>query len=243
MEMMRRLHHVKMDHLCVGWYKSTYYSSFITKALLDSQFSYQDTLFPHIPQYSPIKKKKSAVLIYNPIKTAQGSLSLTAYRLTPKLMEVCKKKYFSPEALKKGNITFEHKFEEGLIVIKNSHVISVLMWALKKSAVADKRELLSLASSTHLGKNLQLQIDRVDEMSQDVVQYNTNMRSTLKQQPQKHQYQQHRGSVFKPPQPPARIDSLHIAGQINTYYQNIKVFHAPNLGKLFMAQALQEYNN
>nr|BAC25040.1 unnamed protein product [Mus musculus] len=31
--------------------------------------------------------------------------------------------------------------------------------------------------------------------------------------------------------------------QINTYCQNIKEFTAQNLGKLFMAQALQEYNN
>lgn len=33
----------------------------------------------------------------DPIKTAQGSLSLKAYRLTPKLMEICKEKDFTPE--------------------------------------------------------------------------------------------------------------------------------------------------
>ena len=166
--------------------------------------------------------------------------------------------------LKKGNITFEHMFEEVPIVIKNSHLINVLMWELeKKSAVADKHELLSLASSNHLGKNLQLLMDRVDEMSQDIVKYNTYLRNTSKQQQQKHQYQQRRqqenmqrqsrgepplpeedlSKLFKPHQPPARMDSLLIAGQINTYCQNIKEFTAQNLGKLFMAQALQEYNN
>uniref|UniRef100_A0A8C2M6R2 Eukaryotic translation initiation factor 3 subunit H n=1 Tax=Cricetulus griseus TaxID=10029 RepID=A0A8C2M6R2_CRIGR len=200
----------------------------------------------------------------DPIKTAQGSLSLKAYRLTPKLMEVCKEKDFSPEALKKASITFEHMFEEVPIVIKNSHLINVLMWELeKKSAVADKHELLSLASSNHLGKNLQLLMDRVDEMSQDIIKYNTYMRNTSKQQQQKHQYQQRRqqenmqrqsrgepplpeedlSKLFKPHQAPARMDSLLIAGQINTYCQNIKEFTAQNLGKLFMAQALQEYNN
>ena len=35
--------------------------------------------------------------IPDPIKTAQGSLSLKAYRLTPKLMEICKEKDFTPE--------------------------------------------------------------------------------------------------------------------------------------------------
>ncbi|TEA31561.1 hypothetical protein DBR06_SOUSAS22010019, partial [Sousa chinensis] len=252
MEMMRSLRHVNIDHLHVGWYQSTYYGSFVTRALLDSQFSYQHAI------------EESVVLIYDPIKTAQGSLSLKAYRLTPKLMEVCKEKDFSPEALKKGNITFEHMFEEVPIVIKNSHLINVLMWELeKKSAVADKHELLSLASSSHLGKTLQLLMDRVDEMSQDIVKYNTYMRNTSKQQQQKHQYQQRRqqenmqrqsrgepplpeedlSKLFKPHQPPARMDSLLIAGQINTYCQNIKEFTAQNLGKLFMAQALQEYNS
>lgn len=36
-------------------------------------------------------------LFLDPIKTAQGSLSLKAYRLTPKLMEICKEKDFTPE--------------------------------------------------------------------------------------------------------------------------------------------------
>jgi translation initiation factor 3 subunit H len=116
-------------------------------------------------------------------------------------------------------------FEEVPVVIKNSHLICVLMWELeKKSAVADKHELLSLASSNRLGKNLQLLMDRVDEMSQDIIKYNTYMKNTGKQQQQKHQYQQcrqqnnmHLSKPFKPHWAPARMDSLLIAGQINTY--------------------------
>ncbi|EGV97552.1 Eukaryotic translation initiation factor 3 subunit H, partial [Cricetulus griseus] len=186
MEMMRSLRHVNIDHLHVGWYQSTYYGSFVTRALLDSQFSYQHAI----------------------------------------------------EELKKASITFEHMFEEVPIVIKNSHLINVLMWELeKKSAVADKHELLSLASSNHLGKNLQLLMDRVDEMSQDIIKYNTYMRNTSKQQQQKHQYQQRRqqenmqrqsrgepplpeedlSKLFKPHQAPARMDSLLIAGLLSYF--------------------------
>uniref|UniRef100_A0A4X2K9V3 eIF3h C-terminal domain-containing protein n=1 Tax=Vombatus ursinus TaxID=29139 RepID=A0A4X2K9V3_VOMUR len=47
---------------------------------------------------------------------------------------------------------------------------------------------------------------------------------------------------IKLPQPPARMDSLLIAGQMNTYCQNIKESAAQNLGKLFMSQTSQEYN-
>lgn len=49
--------------------------------------------------------------------------------------------------LKKACVGFEHMFEEVPIVIKNSHLINVLMWELQeKSTVADKHELLNLSS-------------------------------------------------------------------------------------------------
>ncbi|XP_016365206.1 eukaryotic translation initiation factor 3 subunit H-B-like [Sinocyclocheilus rhinocerous] len=162
MEMMRSLRHVNIDHLHVGWYQSTFYGSFVTRALLDSQFSYQHAI------------EESVVLIYDPIKTAQGSLYLKAYRLTPKLMEICKEKDFSADGLKKASVGNENMFEEVPIVIKNSHLINVLLWELEdKSTAADKHELLNLSS------------------------------------------------------------------QINTYCQTIKEFTSQNLGKLFMAEALQ----
>lgn len=47
--------------------------------------------------------------------------------------------------------------------------------------------IFTLRFSNHLGKTLQLLMDRVDEMSQDIVKYNTYMRNTSKQQQQKHQ--------------------------------------------------------
>uniref|UniRef100_A0A8C1YQB7 Eukaryotic translation initiation factor 3 subunit H n=1 Tax=Cyprinus carpio TaxID=7962 RepID=A0A8C1YQB7_CYPCA len=152
MEMMRSLRHVNIDHLHVGWYQSTYYGSFVSRALLDSQFSYQHAI------------EESVVLIYDPIKTAQGSLCLKAYRLTPKLMEICKEKDFSPEGLKKACIGYEHMFEEVPIVIKNSHLINVLLLDLQeKSTVADKHELLNLSSSISKGGSRKTPSGRVVE--------------------------------------------------------------------------------
>ena len=52
MEMMRNLRHVNIDHLHVGWYQSTKYGTFLTKALLDSQYNYQHSI------------EESVVLIY-----------------------------------------------------------------------------------------------------------------------------------------------------------------------------------
>ncbi|XP_017310338.1 eukaryotic translation initiation factor 3 subunit H-B [Ictalurus punctatus] len=252
MEMMRSLRHVNIDHLHVGWYQSTFFGSFMSRALLDSQFSYQHAI------------EESVVLIYDPIKTSQGSLSLKAYRLTPKLMEICKEKDFSAEGLKKASVGYENMFEEVPIVIKNSHLINVLLWELEdKSTVVEKHELLSLSSSSHLEKSLQMLMDRVDDMCQDINKYNNFSRSLSKQQQQKHQYVQRRQQenaqrqsrgepplpeedltkLFKPPQPPPRMDSLLIAGQINTYCQTVKEFTSQNLGKLFMAEALQDHSS
>lgn len=44
-----------------------------------------------------------------------------------------------------------------------------------------------ISFSNHLEKSLQLLMDRVDDMSQDIVKYNTYSRNMSKQQQQKHQ--------------------------------------------------------
>lgn len=63
----------------------------------------------------------------------------------------------SLSSLKKANIGFEQMFEEVPIVIKNSHIISVLMWELEdKSTVADKHELLNLSSRSDMSSCIHL---------------------------------------------------------------------------------------
>lgn len=67
MEMMRSLRHVNIDHLHVGWYQSTYYGSFVSRALLDSQFSYQHAI------------EESVVLIYGKLYYILFSNTLLQY--------------------------------------------------------------------------------------------------------------------------------------------------------------------
>ena len=85
MDMMRSLRHVNIDHLHVGWYQSSNHSSFINRAFLDSQFSYQSAI------------EESVVLIYDPLKTSHGCLSLKAYRLSPKMMRLYNSKQLTLE--------------------------------------------------------------------------------------------------------------------------------------------------
>uniref|UniRef100_A0A3B1JV96 Eukaryotic translation initiation factor 3 subunit H n=1 Tax=Astyanax mexicanus TaxID=7994 RepID=A0A3B1JV96_ASTMX len=227
MEMMRSLRHVNIDHLHVGWYQSTYYGSFVSRALLDSQFSYQHAI------------EESVVLIYDPIKTAQGSLSLKAYRLTPQTDGYLQRERLLSRG--KANLGFEQMFEEVPISIKNSHLMNVLMWELEdRSTVSDKHELLSLSSSNHLEKSLQMLMDRQQQQKHQYLQRRQQENAQRQSRGEPPLPEEDISKMFKPPQPPPRMDTLLIAGQINNYCQNVKEFTSQNLGKLFMAEALQE---
>ena len=241
MEFMRSLRHVNVDNLHVGFYQSTQYGSYISRELVECQYNHQHDI------------EESVVLIYDPLKTAQGSLALKALRLTPKLMEIGLKE-LTPEGFKKANIGFEQMLEEVPIVFKNSHLINVLMWELEeKSLAAAKREAaLGLSGADHMEKSLQLLMDRVDK-------YNAYNRNLSKQQQYLQRWQQEnaqrqsRGEpplpkedfnkIFKPPQTLKPIDTLVIAGQTNTYCQSVKESASQNLGKLFMTEALQGHNS
>jgi len=249
MDMMKKLRHVNVDHLHVGWYQSTYFGMYLNKALLDSQFNYQHSI------------EESIVLIYDPLRTTKGHLSLKALRLTPAMMKLYADKEFSPEAIKSANINFENMFEEVPVVVKNSHLVNSLCCELEEIAPSkDKYQFLDLASGFVLEKNLRLLIECVDEMSQDANRYFSFQRQLAKQNQAKLAYQSKRqhennmrkqrgesplpdediNKVFKPLAPPARLDSLLWAGQISCYTDQITEFATQSFGKLFMADALQD---
>lgn len=46
--------------------------------------------------------------------------------------------------------------------------------------------------------------------------------------------------LFKPLQPPPRLDSLLLTGQIDNYCSQMEEFISQSFGKLFMAESLQE---
>lgn len=83
--MMTNLRQVSVDHLPIGWYQSSYFGAHINKVFLDSQFGYQQSI------------DESIVLVYEPERTAQGLLSLRAFRLSPAMMQLYRDRDFSPE--------------------------------------------------------------------------------------------------------------------------------------------------
>jgi len=91
--MMRRLRQVNVDHQHVGWYQSSQFGNFLSPQLLESQFSYQTSI------------DESVCLIFDTAKTAQGFLSLKAYRMTRDAVKMFKENDFSPDSIKDLHIS------------------------------------------------------------------------------------------------------------------------------------------
>ncbi|XP_014678173.1 PREDICTED: eukaryotic translation initiation factor 3 subunit H-like [Priapulus caudatus] len=250
MEMMRHLRYVNIDHLHVGWYQSTFFGGFVSKALLDSQFQYQHSI------------EESVVLVYDPLRTTQGYLSLKAYRLTPQTMAIYETMDFSPENIKQTKMAFSTIFEEVPIFIKNSHLVNGLTLEVEDSSSepTETYNFLDLATSSVLEKNLKLLMDTVDELCQDSNKFHNHFRQAMKQNQAKQQHVQKRhqenairtakgepplpeediNKLFKPLPAPHRLDSLLQSGQVKSYCDQINQFSCQGLGKMFLAEALQD---
>nr|KAG5714025.1 hypothetical protein BaRGS_020353 [Batillaria attramentaria] len=249
MEMMRNLRHMNIDHLHVGWYQSTYFGSFINRLLLDSQFNYQHSI------------EESVVLIYDPLKTTQGFLALKAYRLTPAMMKFYKDGDFTPDAISKHSVSFENMFEEIPVVLKNSHLANALLCELTDSTKKNQTfSFLDLGTSAVLEKNLRQLMECVDDVAMDTNKYLNFQRQNFRQQQAKQQYLLKRqqenqqrtargepplpeediNKMFKPLQPPPRLDCLLVANQIDQYCNSISEFSSQSIAKLLMAESLQE---
>ncbi|XP_039270913.2 eukaryotic translation initiation factor 3 subunit H-like [Styela clava] len=246
MDMMRCLRHVNIDHLHVGWYQSSFHGNFINRPFLESQFSYQNAI------------EESVVLIYDPLKTGQGNLSLKAFRLTPKMMKLYEAGEFTVESLKAQKLGFTDVYEEVPIKIKNSPLTGLMLFKVKdEDPVPEKVNYLNLAHNTSLERQLKLTMQAVDELTQESVKFVQYQRAVGKQQYNKNTHIQRRNAeniqrkkndqdplpeedlskLFKPVAQPPRIDATLAAGQVKAFCGNVNTFTTQSLGRIFMAQA------
>lgn len=249
LDMMRHLRKVNVDHLSVGWYQSSHLGNFVTKPLLDSQFSYQTSI------------EESVVIVYDPIKTGKGFLSIKAFRLTPEAINVIQERDYTPDVLRKLKLGHDNLFTEIKIVIKNSHLVNILQCELYEQMPGpEASQILDLGTMSTLDKQLRSLMDSVDELSQEASKFNNYQRQVAKTQQDKHKYMQKRtaenqarsargddplpeedlNKIFKPIPALPRMDAVVTAGQINTYCKDISQFCNQALGKLFLAKALQD---
>jgi len=245
---LKNFRHLNIDHLIVGWYQSSLFGSFINKNFIEDHFMYQSEI------------EDSVVLIYDPFKSQHGSLFLKAYRLTPAMMEMQKKKEFTPEAVKELKLNYENFLEELPVVVKNSHLVNSLLCELQDMGFSSKRHnFLDLSTSNVLEKNIRSLIENVDELGSEMTKFLNYHKQLQKQNHLKQTYLQKReaensarrargepalpeediNKIYKPLPPISRMETLLISNQIKNYCTQINEFTSQSFSTMFIAEALQ----
>jgi len=247
--MMRRLRQVNVDHQHVGWYQSAQFGNFLSPQLLESQFQYQTSI------------EESICLVFDTAKTAQGFISMKAYRLTPEAIKMFKENDFSPDYVKDLKLSYETMLAEVPIVVKNSYLMNALLMELQQQLPLEMggTQFLDLGTSGTLETQLRAMMDAVDELNQESIKFNKHQNMVLKQYQEKTRWIQKRqlenqqrvtrgedplpeddiNKMFKPLPPPSRLNPLILSGTVSNTADEVSEFCSQSLGKLFVTEPLQ----
>jgi len=237
--MTRHLRNVNVDHLQVGWYQSNAFGTSLSKLeTVDTQFMYQGII------------EESVAILYDPIRTSRGHLSLKAYRLTNVAMKMCKEGEFTTETLRGNHMSFDKFFEEIPVFIKNSYLVNTLLCELEADMAVDEgKQLFDMGTVSVLEKSMQSLMKCVEDVSKYA---NHQRQQTIKGQQiaKDNMMRANRGDpllteeeqnkILKPMAPLMRLESLLNYCQTLNYCQQSSSFSTQNIAKLFMAKALQQ---
>ncbi|KAJ5660032.1 Eukaryotic translation initiation factor 3 subunit H [Penicillium longicatenatum] len=129
-EMIRMIREVNIDANNVGWYTSANMGNFVNMNVIENQFYYQKEL-----------NERTVALVHDVSRSAQGALSLRAFRLSAKFMEAFKENKFTSEELQKSNIRHQDIFEELPVEIHNSHLITSFIHQLQNPTSSGPTDL------------------------------------------------------------------------------------------------------
>ena len=85
-DMVRMLREVNIDANNVGWYTSANMGNFVNLNVIENQFFYQREM-----------NERTVALVHDVSRSAQGNLSLRAFRLSPKFMTAFRENRFTTE--------------------------------------------------------------------------------------------------------------------------------------------------
>ena len=254
-EMMRSLREVNVDNNTVGWYQSTYFSSFIDEACVETQFNYQSNI------------KSCVVLIYDPSRARSSGIALRAFRLTETFMSLYAQGKVTFEALESANLNpSSDVFTELPIKVRNSHLHSALLLELQEECAINTNAAdfskLELNTNPFLEKQLQLLIDCIEDLQQESNKLQSYERAVQRQKSAQAGYlakkraeaqqRKARGEaplpeedtssnpLFKPLTKPSRLDSMLVTNQMAAYLQQVNQFSGQNFVKLFLMQSLNK---
>lgn len=237
--MIRHLRNVNVDHLVVGNYQANPYGASVSK---------YDTVDYIRKQYQDQSLVDEAiVLLYDPIRGQKGFLNIKAVRLSPAAIKIYREN--DPDAFKNSRISFDKFFEEIPVTVRNSHLIGGLMCELDDELKVDEgKQLLDMGSIQVMEKSLQNLMKCVEDVSKWA---NTQRQATFKQAQvaKENAIRLSRGDppltedevnkMLKLYNPVQRTEALLNSCQTRNFAQQASSFAAQNVGKLYLAKALQ----
>ncbi|EFA78218.1 Mov34/MPN/PAD-1 family protein [Heterostelium album PN500] len=243
LEMMRFLREVNIDSNTVGWYTPTYLNSFFNESVIETQYKYQSAI-----------NQKCVLLVYDPIKTAQGTLSLRCYRLTTTFMELFRNHPYSRERMDNAALSFADIFEQIPIRIHNAQLINALLYELRDDSISNF-DRLNIGNNLYLEKVVEGMTDCVDSLSQEVSKVANYQRQYQQQQFIRNSFIQKKtlegqkveeeeiaahvaSMVNKPLHAPSKVTSLLLTNQINNYCDQLSSFCGGSLTKLSLYREL-----
>lgn len=211
---------VNVDCYVVGWYQSTYLSSYLNENWIQTQFSHQENL------------DQCVGIIYDPVLSADGKLLLKAVRLTDSFMELYRSQNFTRESLRQFLLKGDDIVQEIPIRIHNLHIIQGALWDLAKAPVPERDmsfSMLDTAVNPFLTKNLHFTLECIDDLSTEHSKLQYYHRSLGRQRAQQDmrrrelenktdgKMDEEDKNLFKPLQEPSRLESLLITNQISNH--------------------------
>ena len=249
---LKKLRTVNVDYHEVGWYQSTYLGSHVSKEFLEAHVSYQKTI------------EESVVIIYDPLQTSRGALSLKAYRLTPQILGMMQNgDPFTPESVQHAGTIHNDILIELPVTLRASRLTSLLLHELPMSATLPPNALLGLSAGEVLEKNVQLLMDNVEALQLETYRLLGYEKNISKQTQQKQLFLQRRKEEnerreksgepllpmsdeaveqelnLKPVVAPPRLEALLIGEQVDLRCQQISEIAGAAFGKLYLAEGLQ----
>mmetsp|Transcript_6606 Transcript_6606/g.9648 ORF Transcript_6606/g.9648 Transcript_6606/m.9648 type:complete len:336 (+) Transcript_6606:92-1099(+) len=242
LEMMKMLREVNVDNNCVGWYQSMYLGSYSTQTLVENQLSYQTDLSPN-----------AVVVLYDPVQTSHGRLTLKCLRLTDECVKVKrsgKNVYIDPENI----------FEEIPVKLTNAGLVQALLLDVGKrtsnsteDGIVGEKDIdglectfdnLDLSTNPYLEKHLEFLCSWVDDLAAEQHKFQYFSRSLSKGG--KHRKEKTPEEVkaaeegWEGTNAPNRMESLLVSNQIRNYCEQVDRFAGGGFGKLFLASGLQK---
>jgi translation initiation factor 3 subunit H len=198
--------------------------------MIDTQYQYQSQI------------KNAVVLVYDPIKSNQGTVSLQAFRLTPAFMDIYASREYTKQSFEQRGLTFTSIFTEVPIRVRANILTKVLLRQLDGAEEVDTaNHVLSLSASSFVEKNLELLIESVDDLAVEQNKFAKYAQQTARQQQQitvwltrrraENAARQARGERTLPetkeaavtelgiklPQEPSRLEALLLSRQLASY--------------------------